>query len=53
MKLIQLLYDLVLNDDSIVNDGFYVRDTIGENKELVEYLISTIKNTNIEAWPET
>ena len=53
MKLIQLLYDLVLNDDSIVDDGFYVRDTLGENKELVEYLIGTVRDANIQAWPET
>ena len=26
LKLLQLLYDLILNDDSIYNDGFYVRD---------------------------
>ena len=36
IKLIQLLYDFATNDDSIIDDGFHVRDTIANNKVLVE-----------------
>lgn len=30
-KLYMLLYDLVLNDDNILNDGKYVRKSLGES----------------------
>ena len=32
IKLLQLLYDLVLNDDGIINDGCYVRDFVGNDQ---------------------
>ena len=35
LKLVQLLYDLLLNDDGIVNDGHVVRKKFGEETPLV------------------
>ena len=43
IKFRQLLYDLLSNDDSILNDGFLVRDTISENVDLIDALIDTIR----------
>merc|ERR1711971_503635 len=47
LKLVQLLYDLLLNDDSILNDGFVVRDAVGKNFPLVESLLRIITNSNL------
>ena len=49
LKLLQLLYDLVLNDDSILNEGFFVRDTLGANKEFFNFLVDQIKNSDVTA----
>ena len=43
VKLRQMLYDLLSNDDSILDDGFVIRDTIGANFKLVAALIDTIR----------
>ena len=45
LKLLQLLYDLLVNDDSIINDGFHVRDALGKGKKLrcVEGLLDIIR----------
>ena len=40
LKLLQILYDLLLNDDSIINDGMHVRNTVGENEQLIRYLVN-------------
>ena len=39
LKLIQLIFDLVNNDDSIINDGFYVRETMGRDRNLMRRLL--------------
>ena len=53
VKLRQLLYDLLSNDDSILNDGFIVRDTLSVNAELVDALIDTIRQANVAVAQET
>ena len=49
LKLLNLLYDLILNDDSIINDGFFVRDTVGNDAALVGHLIETISTADVKA----
>ena len=48
----QLIYDLVLNDDSIIDDGFYVRDTLGNNMKLIDRFIDTIRNARFDVTTE-
>lgn len=47
-KLLVLLADLVLNDDSIVGDGFYVRDTVSRDKSIIEFLYGTIEKSQLD-----
>jgi len=42
LKLKILLYDVVLNDDNIMDDPFYVRDTLGKDIFLLNHLFDTI-----------
>merc|ERR1712226_859111 len=42
LKLKILLYDLVLNDDNIMQDPFYVRDTLGKDIFLLNHLFDAI-----------
>ena len=53
LKLIQILYDLLLNDDSIINDGMYVRYTVGENEKLVKYLIKQVRESDVDCIQES
>ena len=46
-KLIQLLQDFVINDDSIIDDGFHVRDTLCEDEGVLNYLFETIANADL------
>jgi len=47
-KLIQLLNDFVINDDSIINDGYHVRDARCEDDGVLDYLFETIVNADLE-----
>jgi len=42
LKLKILLYDLVLNDDNIMQDPFYVRDALGKDIFLLNHLFDAI-----------
>lgn len=42
LKLKILLYDVVLNDDNIMDDPFHVRDTLGKDIFLLNHLFDTI-----------
>ena len=53
MKLVQLIQDLTLNDDSIVDDGFTVRDIIASDQLVIAYLIDLVKNANLKQGQET
>ena len=44
----QLLLGLLLNDDSLINDGFVVRDTLGKDERLMEYLFNSIAEANLK-----
>ena len=48
LKLLQLLNDFVVNDDSILNDGCYVRETVGQDRNLIRRLLLTISNAKLE-----
>jgi len=43
-----ILNDLTTNDDSILDDGFLVRDTIASDDVLTEYLLKAIRLPNIK-----
>ena len=45
-KLTQLLNVLVVNDESIINDGRYVRDSINHNEKLLQSFFDTLENAN-------
>lgn len=49
LKLLQLIYDFVNNDDSIINDGYHVRRVYGADKKLIARILDAIKNFNIES----
>ena len=53
VKLRQLLFDLLSNDDSILDDGFLVRDKLGANFQLVDALIDTIRQAKITVTQES
>ena len=46
LKLIQLLNDFVLNDDSILDFGFHIRNELTKDQETMAHLIDSIKNSN-------
>ena len=48
LKLLQLCYDLILNDDSIFAGGFVVRNYFGKNKEFIKHLLTTLENADLE-----
>ena len=48
-----ILNDLTTNDDSILDDGFLVRDTIASDDVLMEYLLKAIRLPNIKEAKET
>ena len=47
-KLLTLLHDFLSNDDSILYDGYYVRDTYGRDTNLLNSLLKNIKYADIE-----
>ena len=47
MKLLQILNDLTNNDDSIINDGSYVREFIANDHYLQERLLDIIKTADL------
>jgi len=49
LKLKILLYDVVLNDDNIMDDPFHVRDTLGKDIFLLNHLFDTIQSANFES----
>ena len=53
LKLIQLLFDFILNDDSIINDGFYVRGYMCNHPEIIPRIIQILQESSLEAAPET
>ena len=52
IRLYQLAYDLALNDDSIFDDGFFVRDNLGTNTKLITRLLSIIEGADFSKPPE-
>ena len=52
IKLLQLLYDLVINDETIVNDGYFVRDTLAADARLIPHLLMDLKNSDVTSAPE-
>ena len=48
LRLLQLLNDFTNNDDGILNDGYYVRETVGTNRNLIRQLLLTISNSKLE-----
>lgn len=42
-----MLYDLVINDESIINDGFFVRDSISNDNKLLTRLVELIKEAEL------
>jgi len=46
LKLKILLNDIILNDDYIMEDPFYVRDTLGKDTNLLNHLFETIQGAN-------
>jgi len=46
-KMFQFIYDLVLNDDSILNDGFFVRDTLANNKPLIKFMLNMLLESDL------
>ena len=54
LKLLQLLSDLVINDESIVDDGMSVRNQVKSDHELVKSLIERLSlvNSDAESGPE-
>jgi len=49
LKLKILLYDIVLNDDAIMEDPYYVRDTLGKDVFLLNNLFESIQNSNLQS----
>ena len=47
IKLLQILNDLTNNDDSIINDGSYVREFIANDHYLQERLLDIIKTADL------
>jgi len=45
--LLQILNDLTTNDDSIINDGFHVRDFLANDHYLQERLLDIIKSADL------
>ena len=43
-----ILSDLATNDDSILDDGFLVRDTIANDEKLMDYFFPAIKAPTIK-----
>ena len=52
LKLLQLLNDLVLNDDSILPGGTQIRDLYCQHEELIEKLLVIIESSDITKNPE-
>ena len=48
LKLLQLCYDLCLNDDSIFAGGYVVRNYFGKNKEFIQHLLDTLEHPDLE-----
>ena len=48
LKIHQLIYDCVLNDDSLLYDGYYVRDSLAANLPFIESLLAAIITSKIK-----
>ena len=48
LRLLQLLNDFIVNDDGILNDGCYVREIVGQDRNLIRRLLLTISNAKLE-----
>ena len=48
LKLVQLIYELALNDDSVLDKELYAREYLSENDDLIQSLFDIISSTNIE-----
>ena len=51
-KLLQICYDLTLNDDSIVADGKLVRNFIANSPKLLNRLLGIISEADLKALPD-
>ena len=48
LKLVQILNDFVLNDDSILDFGFHVRDLLIKDTKTMTCLTDIIKNSDVK-----
>lgn len=48
LKLVQLIYELALNDDSVLDKELYAREYLSENDDLIQSLFDIISSTDIE-----
>ena len=48
-KAAQLLEDFVRDDDSIINDGCYVRDTLGADEKLLDTLFGALLSDDLKS----
>ena len=47
ISLASLLYDLVINDDSIIGQGFFIRDTLAKHQSLVKRLLDSVVDSDL------
>jgi len=47
LKLLQLLSDLLMNDDSVIENGFFIRDIVSKDTKLVDILIKSMADADI------
>ena len=53
LKLLQLIYDFALNDDSIVDNGFFIRDTLIKDPHFIDVLLDEIQQSDVARIPES
>jgi len=47
-KLLKLLYDLAINDDGLIGNGYYVRQAISNDGALLRLLMASLGQTNLD-----
>jgi len=53
LKILQAVYDLLLNDDSILQENRnIVRETLGKDAQFIERMLDLIKTADFTANPE-
>ena len=52
MKLLKLLNDLVKNDDSLINDGAFVRSFVRNSTDLIDHLLNHLEKADFKVSQE-